>query len=326
MKRNVLTQCILFFLLLSVPGTARAAADKLTIGISPSLTGTLDVVAEAQGYFKQEGLEVELRVMAAGPIGVQAMLDDEIDLSESAIFALVKNSFSRKDFKILTTVSAAGNDNMVIGRKDRGIGRLQDLQGKKVSVLKGGFPSYVLDLMLAGAGLSLKDIQEVPEDPEASVAHITSGEVDAVCIYGRWTDLIKQALNNNYVVFHDERLCRVTVVLAGKSAKLDGNPERFRKLLRAYLRAEAYVKANPDKALAAVVNRLQLDFNSARKVWKPNLFDVALDQSLISDMENMARWQIDTGTQSTSVMPNFLDFIQFNLLESIDAKRVHIIH
>src|SRR5512135_393452 len=73
------------------PVTARAG-ERLVIGVSPSLTATLSVIAEKQGFFIQEGLDVELKNVKAGNFGVVAMLNDEIDVSESAIFSLVSNS------------------------------------------------------------------------------------------------------------------------------------------------------------------------------------------------------------------------------------------
>lgn len=302
------------------------AGERLVIGISPSLTATLNVIAEKQGFFIKEGLEVELRNMKAGNFGVVAMLNDEIDISESAIFSLVSNSFSRKDFRIISTVGVTGNDNMVIARGDRGIRKMQDLRGKKVGVLKGGFPQYVLDLMLMNAGLTSKDIRIVFEEPETLVSLVAAGKLDAICCFGGWIDKTKQALKDNYILFHDEYIVRVASVQAAKSARIDRNPEVFTRLLRAYIMAEEYVKKNPDSALKTTVEYFKLDMQNAKKLWKPNLCHVALDQSLIKDLENVARWQVDSGMQKTSRIPNYLDFIQFKMLEKIDPKRITIIH
>jgi len=307
------------------PASARTGG-RLVIGVSPSLTATLSVIAEKQGFFIREGLDVELRNVKAGNFGVVAMLNDEIDVSESAIFSLVSNSFIRRDFKIITTVGVTGNDNMVIARGDRGIRKVQDLKGKKVGVLKGGFPQYVLDLMLLNAGLTSKDLRIIFEEPDALVRLVSAGELDAICCYGGWIDKTKQTLKNNFVIFHDEYIVRVTAVQAAKKAKIDRNPDKFSRLLKAYILAEDYVKKNPDQALKTTVDYFKMDLQSAKKLWKPNLCHVALDQSLIKDLENVARWQVDSGMRNTSKIPNYLDFIQFNILEGIDAKRITIVH
>jgi ABC-type nitrate/sulfonate/bicarbonate transport system substrate-binding protein len=183
------------------------------------------------------------------------MLNDELDISESSIFALVSNSFSRRDFKICTVVAIAGNDNMIIARKDKGIRKIEDLKGKKVGVLKGGFPQYVLDLMLLNANLDPKKIIQVSEENDVLYKLLSSGKLDAVCMYGGWIDKATKVLKENAILFHDENLVRVTVVHAGKSRKFDSNPELYSRVLKAYIKAEEYIKNNPEATLKAVVDR-----------------------------------------------------------------------
>jgi NitT/TauT family transport system substrate-binding protein len=264
--------------------------------------------------------------MGSGSYGVAAMLDDEIDVSESAIFSLVTNAFKRQDFKIFSSVAAAGNDNIIIARKDRGIKTVKDLKGKRIGVLKGALPQYVLDLMLLKAGLTSKDVKIVLDVAKNLPLRISSGELDAVCIYGGWVDKISLALGANAVQLHDKGLIRVTVVLAAKSKKMAKNPEMFARLLRAYIKAEDYVRKNPDTALKTVVEELNLDMSNAREAWKPNLFFVGIDQSLVKDMENLARWQIDSGMHKGAKIPNILNFINFKVLESEDPGRVKVVH
>ena len=86
------------------------------------------------------------------------------------------------------------------------------------------------------------------------------------------------------------------------------------------------MKKNPDAALKTVVEYLKLDMSNAQKVWKPKMVHVALEQSLIKDMENLAQWQIDTGFRNSPKIPNYLDFIHFRNLTEVDPKRVTIAH
>lgn len=302
------------------------AGERVVIGISPSLTATLNVIAKQQGFFIQQGIDADIRVIDSGPKAVVMMLNDELDISESTVFSLISNSFSRKDFKIYTQVSISGNDNMIVARKDRGIQSIKDLTGKKIGVLKTGFPQYVLDLMLQNAGLDSSKSRMVYEENARLLQMISNGELDAVCFYGGWVDKATKALKDNAVLFHDEKLVRVTVVHAGKTKTFERSPELFSRILKAYIKAEEYVKKNPDVAMKTVVEYLKLDLSNAKKVWKPKMVHVALEQSLIKDMENLAQWQIAVGSQKSAMIPNYLDFIHFKSLVAIDPKRVTIAH
>lgn len=325
-KQTLLTSILLAlaaFFGFSLPAQA---GERVVIGITPSLTATLNIIAKQQGYFSQQGVDADIRIIESGPKAVAMMLNDELDISESSSYALIFNSFKRRDFKIYTQVSISGNDNMIVARKDRGIRTITDLKGKKIGVLKGGFPQYVLDIMLLNAGIDSGKNRMVFEDNERLYQMILSGELDAVCSYGGWIDKATKALKDNAVLFHDEKLVRVTVVHAGKSKTFERNPELFSRILKAYINAEEYVKKNPDAAMKAVVEYLKLDIGNAKKVWKPKMIHVALEQSLIKDMENLAQWQIDTGLGSSRKIPNYLEFIQFRNLTEVDPKRVTIAH
>lgn len=322
MFRQILFTLVVFF---GFPLAAQAG-DRVIIGASPSLSATLSIIAKQQGFFSQYGIDADIRVIESGSKAVAMMLNDELDISESAVFALVSNSFRRKDFKILTQVATTGNDNMIVARKDKGIRKIEDLVGKKVGVLKAGFPQYVLDMMLLNAGLDPKNVRLVFEETDRLYQMLSSGELDAACIYGLWIDKAKKNLKDNAVVFHDDKITHVTIVHAGKSKKFESNPDIYSRVLKAYIKAEEHVKKNPDAALNAVVDYLKLDMGNARKLWKPRLVHVSLEQSLVKDMENLARWQIDLGLQKNVKIPNYLEFIYFRSLTEVDPKRVTIAH
>ncbi|MEI6206489.1 MAG: ABC transporter substrate-binding protein [Desulfuromonadales bacterium] len=306
--------------------TQTSAADKLVIGISPSLISTLTVVAEKQGYFKREGIDVELRNVGFGSNGVSEMLAGRIDVAESSTFALVSNSFSKNDFKILSTIAVFGNDNMIIARTDRKIKRVHDLKGKRVGVIKGAFAEYVLDLMLLGAGLNSSDVRIVRDSADNLPQRVGSGELDAACVFGLWIDKVSQALNANVTTLHDEKAFRVTVVLSAKSSRIARNPECFRKLLKCYIKAEEYMKKNPENARNILISHFRLDPSTAQKVWRLSRFRVSLDQTMIKDLENMAQWQIDSGIQKSRKIPDYLNIVPFQILEGVDPKRVTIVH
>ena len=319
-------QALLALVLFSALSSIAQAGEHVVIGVSPALTATLNIIAKQQGYFSQQGVDAEIRVCESGSQAVAMMLNDEIDISESSVFALVTNSFIRRDFKIYTQVSISGNDNMIVARKDKGIRKITDLMGKRIGVLKGGFPQYVLDLMLLNAGIDSPKNQIVFEESGRLYQMLSSGELDAACLYGGWIDKATKSLKDNAILFHDEKLVRVTVVHAGKTHTFERNPALFNHILKAYIMAEDYVKKNPDIALNTVVAYLKLDMNNAQQVWEPNMIHVALEQSLVKDLENLAQWQIDTGLQNSKIIPNYLNFIHFGILAAVDPKRVTLVH
>ena len=75
---------------LVVAGLTRPAAEgqkkplTIRLGVHTSIMGAADVIAIRQGYFKQEGLEVEARKFALGKEGRDAMIAGAIDINATA--------------------------------------------------------------------------------------------------------------------------------------------------------------------------------------------------------------------------------------------------
>src|SRR5438477_11613506 len=71
-------------LTVSAAAVPAQAPLKLRLGVHTSLMGAPDVIAIRQGYFKQEGLDVEWRRFALGKDGRDAMIAGAIDVNATA--------------------------------------------------------------------------------------------------------------------------------------------------------------------------------------------------------------------------------------------------
>ena len=60
-------------------------------------------------------------------------------------------------------------------------------------------------------------------------------------------------------------------------------------------------------------------------VWPHYQFLLSLDQSLITAMEDEARWMIENDLTSQAEVPDFGDYIYENVLREIKPDRVNII-
>ncbi len=307
------------------PAPARGE-DRVVLGFGPSLTSALDIIADSQGFFAAEGLCAELREFTRGKNALEAMMRGEIDIASSPGYSLVAATFAEHGLRVVSTVAIAGNDNQIVARRDRGIATLPDLQGKRVGVIKGGIAQYVFDLMLLQGGMTAGDVTIVYEEPPRLLSLLLAGELDAVCVFGAWVDQARRGLGDKASVFTDESLVRVTTFMTARTDRIKRDPGLFTRVVKAYVRAEDFIRANPDRAREIVVKRFALDGEAARKLWKPNLFHVALEQSTLDDLDNLARWMVDTGLEKAEDYPNFLDLIWFDTLERIDPRRISIIH
>lgn len=319
--------------LMAVPGgcarqdsEAPPAPERFVIAMSPAFTAALNIVAERRGFFEAFGIEAELVESSSGAASVGMLLDGAADLATSTVFPVIAADFKAETLRILATSTIAGNDNRVVARADRGIRGVADLAGRRVGTLAGGIPEYVLDLMLLDADVSKDSVEIIRGDLPSVFARFSEGALDAICCFGSWVDRSLNAFPGATLALGDERLIRIATTMVARRETVERRREAFVRLLRAYIAAEGWMEANPDAALAMLVEHLSLDPVFMTGIWKPGLFGVRIDQSMVREMENLARWMIEEGPKKGEAMPDVLDYFEFGPLETIDPGRVTVIH
>jgi putative hydroxymethylpyrimidine transport system substrate-binding protein len=169
-----------FALAMALFATPALAADKLTVlldwFVNPDHAPL--VVAKEKGFFKQEGLDVELvppsdpsavpRLVGAGQADIGVYYQPNLYLDHAAGVPIVR-------FGTLVETPL----NSVIALADGPIKSLADLKGKSVGYSVSGFEDALLAEMLSSVGLSLKDVSLVNVNFALSPALI-AGKVDAV--------------------------------------------------------------------------------------------------------------------------------------------------
>ena len=68
-----------------------------------------------------------------------------------------------------------------------------------------------------------------------------------------------------------------------------------------------------------------IENNTVSEVWLNTNYRVSLDQALILALEDESRWAIKSGLIGEAKIPNYLNFIYFDGLESVKPKAVRIL-
>ncbi|MBR0873209.1 ABC transporter substrate-binding protein [Bradyrhizobium tropiciagri] len=124
-------------LLLVHLGVAARAAEPSTLRISVIPTSVLAPLyaALANGYFKDEGLNVELAPTAGGAIGIPGLVGGSYDIAFSNNVSALSAVAQGIDVQLLAPFpDGAADETAVIARKGEGIKTGRDLNGKVVAV------------------------------------------------------------------------------------------------------------------------------------------------------------------------------------------------
>jgi ABC-type nitrate/sulfonate/bicarbonate transport system substrate-binding protein len=129
------------------------AVTKVKIAVPMQISSATVIVASGQGLFDKAGVDVISQPFALGRDALQSVLNGQSDLAVVADTPLMFALLDGADISILAGVSQGRRSLAVVGRKDRGIERLQDLQGKSVGLSLGTNLTYFLDALLQVNGV-----------------------------------------------------------------------------------------------------------------------------------------------------------------------------
>jgi len=310
------------------PDKGSDPVEKVTLGVETSILPSAVWVAENRGYFQEQGLDVTIREYDSGRLSLLAMLsgDEGVDISTVAPTPIMFNSFNRQDFSILATFVYSYDDVKVIARKDAGIAMAADLRGKKIGTPSGTTGQYFLETFLTLNEISVSEVEVLDIDPSGLPGALESNRVDAIVIWEPHGYHAQNLLGDNAVRLPDSEIYKETFNFIVMNEYARDNPEVLVKFLRAVDEATSFIQDNEEESQEIVARRLQIELEVVNILWSEFEFEISLDQSLITTLEDEARWAIRNGLTDMNEVPNYMEYIFFEALETVRPEAVRIIH
>ncbi|WP_305094316.1 ABC transporter substrate-binding protein [Prescottella sp. R16] len=230
-------------------GTVEAGSDgkmHISVGYYPTiLTSYLTEVAQEQGIFEANGLEVDLVPIQAGPQQTSALLGGSLDIADLPAPTMVPLMKSGDGQIVALTGGAHVNYSMVIhpgmaqgmdvGNPDAALA----IKGKTVAVtVPGGTIDYFAQIAAREAGLDTKDYSTVGAGSvPAILAGFKEGRFDAAVLFPEVAHLAGEE-GKDYTV------------LTSASAT-SSSTDLYKGMLQSVTGARAdWVKSNPDAVTA----------------------------------------------------------------------------
>jgi len=177
------------------------------------------------------------------------------------MFAVTKG----QPVSIIATIATVERDPGIIGRKDKGVLTLADLNGKRIGVTLGTSGHFVLDTFLIRQKLSTDEVTLRDLQPQELADALLRGEVDAVATWEPYLGALRTQLGVNGMIFYSQGIYELPWNLAGTRHYVVNHPETLKKLLRALIRAEQFYKADPNAAHQIIAHVLFLAMQQVRQ-------------------------------------------------------------
>jgi NitT/TauT family transport system substrate-binding protein len=254
----------------------------------------------------------------------EALLKGDLDIAWVAEFPFVHRAFAREKISIIAVVGRF-NEQILFVRKDGGIHTVADLKGKRIGIPMNTIAEFYLGRFLELNGMSVQDVSLVDVLPSQSMEAIAGGGIDGVVVWQPYSSQLRTQLADQLTAFPIQSGQPGYGTVACRNDWISARPGTVKQFLKALAQAEDYSARNPAAAKAIVRKRLKYEDVFTETIWSENQFSLSLDQSLITAMEDEARWMIRNDRTNAKQVPDFLEYIHEAGLKTIRPEAVSII-
>jgi NitT/TauT family transport system substrate-binding protein len=334
MKKNVAAIVIILVIVLSGLGVwyflnHSATVDgnnlePILVGASPNeTTSALIYIAQDQGFFKENGLNVTTRSYVLPVDAVHGMENGDVDVSVSSEYPFVGGVINKENISVIGCLDKYDSLYLVC-RKDHGIENVSDLRGKKIIVSSGTIMEFYLGRLLSLNGISPQDVTLVNLDTSQMLSAIDNGSVDAMAVQDVKLDTLKKALGANYVALPLQNNQSSFAVMACTDDYLASHQDSINHFLRSLEQADEYGSSHPNETTAIIRSRLNYTDAKMMAIWPDHYYSLTLDQSLIIAMQDESRWMIANNLTTAKTLPDYNSYIYTKGLEEVKPEAVNI--
>jgi len=296
---------------------AQPRSLKIRLGVHTQLMGVPDVIAIRQGYFKQEGLEVDWRRFALGKEGRDAMIAGAIDVNSTATTPFLIGLDKGVPYTAVAVNSIFCGTNHIVVRKDSDINNVGQLKGKRIGIPKGTVTEFIfLSKVVPSYGLKPGDV-ETPNIPDAKdrIPSLLAKAIDAATV----ADPFVAIAEHEGLVRVIDNFCKydqMPFMLTVTNKILKEQPDAVVAYLRGWLRAVKLLKEEPEKAATVYTDEQKslgrevpvavIDKALRRMRWEPDL-SPAIERYLSDQAKDLVAGTIEGRIKAVPDLPRSLN-------------------
>lgn len=257
-------------------------------------------VAERYGYFKEEGIKIDLVTLKGGPAAASALLSGDVDVAVTIVETAIKLRQQGNDVKVVGVLQDH-NPCVLVVRTEENASSVAQIRGRSIGVTAiGSLTETVLRGYLKEIGLSSSDFKVVAFGQPATVnLALEKGDIDAAMTVTPFLTNLQQSKKGKILfdfrnqVYPGQSLVVMDKVLKGPKSKL------IQKFVRAVQKGTTKMYA--DKA-AAVAAATQYFANVDKNLLEAAVIDDTVNHKMFS--ANLAVSQQDFASWQNSLIKN----------------------
>ncbi len=213
---------------------------SLSFGTMPAVDSLPVYIAEKEGFFKEEGLNLDLQSFKSPKDRDAALTSGNLDGANTDLIAL--STYQQGGLDVQVVSQSIGTFSVLTNNDE--VKTLADLKDKKVGIAKNQAPYYFLDEALKTEKLTVSDIvyEEVPQIP-VRIELTKNQKIDATVVPEPFRTI---GLSNGLRELDNSNELKIDATVFGFTGEtLKENQEAVKAFYRGYNKGVDYINDNP---------------------------------------------------------------------------------
>lgn len=304
--------------------TGDGLTSVVMYGVPDPQISAAQVIAEVNGYYEEEGLDVTNKVVANSPEVGPILASNEAQIAFTSSYAAMTWVNSDVPVKILTPVCDMGGTQDTCIRGDITITKPQDLEGLNVGCCKGTESEIILHNMCDALGVDYSSLNIIPLQGPDMISALEKGDIDIMAAWEPWVTKAEGQLGAKFLMSGtkseipgsdpDSHWLSVYSTMVATDDYIKNNPETIAKIMRAIKKATDFINNNREEAVKILSKEFDIEETDLTRIMSRNDYTMGVT----SDYLYWADWLAKYAKEKDVIQKDLAidDFNNFEILKS----------
>lgn len=250
--------------------------EKIVLGINDWPGSYWWLAVDDLGYFKEQGVDVEVKLFSNYSDGLNALISGGVDMFVPSLADIIPGYVNGGNIKVVMAQDFSAGADGVIAKSD--IKDTKDLKGKNIGIEFGGSDHLLLLKCLENAGLTTEDVNLINMSTGDAANAFISGSLDAAAVWEPSLSMAQKETGGNILATSGDKEYEglIPAVLAVNGDSLKTKRNEMKSVMKAWYNARDAYENNFDEFAKAV---------SAHAEVTPDEFQTLMDGCDVRTME-----------------------------------------
>lgn len=288
------------------------------------------MIAENQGYFAEEGLNVECVYMANVPEIAAIMANGDAKIACANNYSTPTWRLNGAPCKIIAPTCNMGGTQCLLLRKDIEITCAEDLEGLTMGMVSGSTQYVTFRNMCKSLGLDPDSFTITTLQFADQLSALSSGDIDIMAVPEPWVTKAQEQCDafllcsgtKSYIpgAEGDVLWCNMYATLNANDEWAAENPNTIKCILKAFKKATEFINDNRDEAVTILAAHIGMSEEDTAKIMTENVYVYGVDDTYVDTAITLEEFMAEEDILPGGETIPFADYHDFSFLRSVTPE------